>query len=650
MYRKSLVLLLLMALAVPLLGATAKDQDDRSQAYYHFMLGLQKERDQDLSGAIDEYKQALVFDPKASDIFVRLADLYVQTNRVPEAIQDAQVAIQKDPKNKEAHRMLGQIYLEKMYGNETNRQDLDSAIEQFEAVHRIDPDDDSAMLSLGQLYLQANQVQKSADILAEYLNQNPDSQTAIMSIASAYQQLNQPEKAIAFLLKYAQLNPNNLYVLQQLADTYAKTGKFADALEYQKRAFEADSDNPSITRKYVDLLARNEKYEEAIAILEARVSNEPEKLEWLVLLAKTYQKWGKQEEAESLIRTKLAANPNDLDLQLALIQIFEEGTKYREALQQLDQMLQTVNSDALLDAKEQKTDLALIYSHMGYTAQQLKEYDQSTQYYEKAKTYIEPDEAGKIDFYIALNYRGLKQYDKSIDLLNDSIQRDPNDTDSWELLSLIYEEKGDQANSDKIIDHLISTHPNSLQYALMKAERMQRREKYQDAITYLKQIQPRFPPDDRTLFLLGSASERLKKYDDAEGFFRQVIALNPQNADAYNYLGYMLIDETNRVQEGLNFIKRALELDRNNGAYLDSLGWGYFKLNQLELAEDNLRQASQKLSDNAVVYDHLGDLYFKQGKFQLAVESWEKALEFKDNEIDPQFIRKKIDDTKNRIH
>src|SRR4030095_9651523 len=130
----------------------------------------------------------------------------------------------------------------------------------------------------------------------------------------------------------------------------------------------------------------------------------------------------------------------------------------------------------------------------------------------------------------------------------------------------------------------------------------------QDSISYLKGIQPRFPADDRTLFLLGAASERLKKYDDAEGFFKQVIEINPQNSDAYNYLVYMLIDNGTRVQEGLDFVKRALEIDRNNGAYMDSLGWGYFKLNQLDLAEDNLRQAMEKLSENAVVNDHMGDL------------------------------------------
>jgi predicted Zn-dependent protease len=277
MFKRFALVGILLALAFPV--RATEQSDDRSQAYYHFMVGLMKERSQDLSAAIDQYREALQYDPKAPEIFARLADLYVQTNRVQEAVKDAQTQIDQNPDNKEAHRMLGQIYLEKMYGAETDRQDLVNAIREFEAVHRIDPTDEIAMLSLGQLYLQANQPKDAAAVLAKYLEKNPDSQPAIMAIASAYQQLNQPEKAVSYLLKYAQLNPNNLYVIQQIADSYIKAGDFGPALEFQRRAFEADPDNPTLMRKYVELLTRAEKYNEATSLLEERVKNEPDKHE-----------------------------------------------------------------------------------------------------------------------------------------------------------------------------------------------------------------------------------------------------------------------------------------------------------------------------------------------------------------------------------
>jgi predicted negative regulator of RcsB-dependent stress response len=69
----------------------------------------------------------------------------------------------------------------------------------------------------------------------------------------------------------------------------------------------------------------------------------------------------------------------------------------------------------------------------------------------------------------------------------------------------------------------------------------------------------------------------------------------------------------------------------------------------MDLAEDNLRMALERLDDNAVVHDHLGDLYFKQGKFREAITRWEDALQKKSSEIDPAYIQKKIDDTKARL-
>ena len=616
---KTLILIGIMMISIPLSGA--QESPERSQAYYHFMLGLMKERSQDLSAAIDQYREALQYDPQATEIFARLADLYVQTNRVPEAVKDAQAAITRNPDNKEAHRMLGQIYLEKMYGSETNQEDLSNAIREFEEVHRLDPQDQAAMLSLGQLYLQANKSKKATSMLEQYLKKDPDSQTAIMAIASAYQQMNQPEKATTHLLHYLELNPENIYVIQQIADSYAKAGDFSAALEYQRRAYESDPDNPNLVRKYIDLLGKAKKFDEAVSLLEQQVQNEPAKLDWIVMLARTYQKWGKQEQAESLIQSKAKSNPEDIDLALSLVQIYEEGGKHQEAMTELERMLKYVQDSSSTDTRDQKTNLALIYSHMGFTAQQMKDYDRSNEFYKKARQYVDVEDTGKIDFYIALNLRGQKKWDEAIELLQQAIKVNPNpsDTDSLELLSLIYEDKGDIANSDKIIEQLINTYPDSIQFALLKAERLQRREKYEESIAYLKTVAPRFPSDERALFLMGAASERLKKHNEAEGFFKQVLDLNEQNADALNYLGYMLIDSGTRVQEGIDYVKHALEIDHNNGAYLDSLGWGYFRLNQLDLAEDNLRLALEKLEDNAVVHDHIGDLYFKQGKFQLAV-------------------------------
>jgi tetratricopeptide (TPR) repeat protein len=134
--------------------------------------------------------------------------------------------------------------------------------------------------------------------------------------------------------------------------------------------------------------------------------------------------------------------------------------------------------------------------------------------------------------------------------------------------------------------------------------------------------------EDRSylLFLRGELAERQKHYEPAEQFFRQTLELEPANAMALNYLGYMMADRGKQLPEALKLIRKAVELDPMNGAYLDSLGWAYFKMGEYELAEQNLRQAVDRDQTDATVHDHLGDLYEKTGRTRLAAAQWQLSL------------------------
>jgi tetratricopeptide (TPR) repeat protein len=108
--------------------------------------------------------------------------------------------------------------------------------------------------------------------------------------------------------------------------------------------------------------------------------------------------------------------------------------------------------------------------------------------------------------------------------------------------------------------------------------------------------------------------------------FRRVLVNDSDNATALNYLGYMLADRGVRLEEALGYIKKALQMDPQNGAYLDSLGWAYYKLGNYVLAEENLRKASERIGNDPAVLDHLGDLYLKTDRLKMAAAYWERAL------------------------
>ena len=120
------------------------------------------------------------------------------------------------------------------------------------------------------------------------------------------------------------------------------------------------------------------------------------------------------------------------------------------------------------------------------------------------------------------------------------------------------------------------------------------------AVKLLQDAQAKFPASTAIVFELGATFEKQKDFAGAETAFRQVLAREPEHAAALNYLGYMLAERGERLDESVEYLKRALAIEPDNGSFLDSLGWAYFKAGKLDLAEENLRRAAEQLRANSV--------------------------------------------------
>lgn len=130
------------------------------------------------------------------------------------------------------------------------------------------------------------------------------------------------------------------------------------------------------------------------------------------------------------------------------------------------------------------------------------------------------------------------------------------------------------------------------------------------------------------LYLRGICYERLKQWDKAVADFKRVLELKPDNADALNYLGYTWVDRNENLEEAFDMIRRAVALQPNSGAIVDSLGWAHYKLGEYEKARVQLEKAVELSPSSATIIDHLGDVYWKVGRFREAGYQWERALEF----------------------
>jgi tetratricopeptide (TPR) repeat protein len=141
-------------------------------------------------------------------------------------------------------------------------------------------------------------------------------------------------------------------------------------------------------------------------------------------------------------------------------------------------------------------------------------------------------------------------------------------------------------------------------------------------------------------FQLGAAHERNKDYATAEKYFRKALELAPDFAEALNYLGYMWAERGENLQEAQRLIEKAVQLEPENGAFLDSMAWVLYQQGKVREALPWMEKALKHSPEpDPTLYDHLGDIYWKLGRPEPARDAWRKSLELEDNPA----VRKKLE-------
>jgi tetratricopeptide (TPR) repeat protein len=142
-------------------------------------------------------------------------------------------------------------------------------------------------------------------------------------------------------------------------------------------------------------------------------------------------------------------------------------------------------------------------------------------------------------------------------------------------------------------------------------------------------------------YSLGVLYEKTNRFEESIHQMRTLLKIDPDHADALNFIGYSYADRGINLGEAEKMIQKALQLKPGNGYMIDSLGWTYFKQNRIDLAIQYLKEAASLLPNDGTVAEHLGDAYLKAGRSQEALESYQRALK-----LNPASgsLPKKIDD------
>ena len=657
---KVVLLAAVVGLSVSMADAqTAQTPADRiGQAYEQFLLGRSLEKSDKIEAAIGAYRRAMQLDPKSADIPAELSALYLRQNRLQDALSAAEEALKIDAANHDANRVAGFVYLSKADpgrpGAPRTPQDdkpdenLTKAIVHFEAAIDRTPGDTDAKVraTLAQLYLRTGSNAKAIPLLAELVAQDPGWQDGPLLLADAYAGSGRNADAIAWLEGIVSDEP---HLYPTLADFYEREHRWKDAAAAYAHAIEISPRNTQLRQlklRYASALLNTGTREEMVKARDALkdlASSTPDDGRALYLLSQAQRRLGDVNAAEATARRVIAQNSKSPWGYYALAEALEERHQFQAAIDALTPAVTEARGQAAPD----RFVLSLLLPHLGFAYQELRQLDKALTVFQEAHR-LSPEDPS-VTGYLIQAYITAKKYPAAIQLADEARVARPNDLRLARLEAQALRQSGKAEQGIALLETVLEANGNDPSAYVALAQMYSEADRGNQAVKVLQDAQMKFPADRTIPFELGAVFDKQKRFSDAEAAFKQVLARDPENAPALNYLGYMLAERGERLDESVSYIKKALQLEPENGSYLDSLGWAYYKADQLELAEENLKRAADQMATNSVIQDHYGDVLFKRGRTDDAIAAWTRALAGDRDSIDPGTIDKKIKSAKQKL-
>ncbi len=621
--------------------ASAQPAETRHpEAYYEFLLGRHLEREGEVSEAVAAFERARRLDPSSAEPVAELAALYARQGQFDQARSQAEAALGLDADNVEANRVLGSLYaaIADSDAKDPAIAPADAAtraIDHLERSRRSASDFDAGVdLTLARLYLNANRPAEAVTVLERVLDLQPEIAEAAVLLSRAETALGRPERAAAALEAAAAGNPR---LLAARGELYERQQRWADAAAAYGKLSELVPSNIDTRLRWASALLQVDTPEaagKARDLLRPLAQGSAVEPRTLYLLANAERRTKDFDAAEATAERLITAAPDSPSGPFVLAQIHEDQRRYDKAASALRPVVARLAAQP-----EPPREVLTLMAHLGFAELQIGDAEGAIATFEKARAL-----GGGSSFDVSLiqAYVMARKYDRAADLARQARQRRPKDVRLVELEARALAKGGRGDRAVVLMREAVAENGDDVRAHLTLAEVLQEASRAGEADQALDAAAVRFPTDVSVPFQRGALLEQRKDYQGAEAAFRQALARDPQHAPTLNYLGYMLADRGERLDEAVDLVERALTIDPDNGSYLDSLGWAYFKQRKIDKAETLLRRAAEQAPGNSVVQDHYGDVLWANGRRDEAVAAWQRALKGDRESVDSKAIEAKI--------
>ena len=625
---------------------TTPTDEARAQAQFEFLMARRMEAAGDMPGALAALERARKLDPMSAELSAELAGFYARQNRLIDAVVVAEQALKLDKDNAEAHNVLGLIYVSWADGGaplppgQTQALARASAIEHLSAIQSspIMVTNPNLQMTLGRLHLRAGKAAAAVPILEQVAQQVPWAAEPLALLFEAQVALGRLEDAAAALTSAAEINPR---YWPQLGQFYERQDQWDEAASaYESALTTARQPNRDVQIRYAAALINTESGAgKARDVLNELLKATPADTRVLYLMSMAERTDGDLEAAEATARRIVAIDPGSVTGLRALVSVLFERHDYQQVVEAVTPLLKDPSR-----AKGRELEGAAVLVQLGIAQQQLARWDDAIAAYTTAKT-LTPRDA-EIDAYLVQAHLTARRFDRAESLARDALARNADQPRLVRLRAQALLKSGKIAEANRLLEEGAARSPDNREFVIGLADLYADQKRTADAVRMLEQARRTFGDDESIAMRLATVYESAGKLDEAEQELRRLMAADPLNADALNSLGYMLADRGLRLPEAIELAERAVKIEPDNPAYLDTLGWALFKQGRVDDAAGPLGRAANTLTGNSVIQDHHGDLLARRGQTAAAIAAWERALAGDGEQIDRAAITKKIRDAK----
>lgn len=616
----------LVLLAVLSFTAAAGAQEFPNEPY-EFLLARLAAEDGRYEEALERLERILRKSPDDPVLRYERAMILIDAGKVDAAEAELRAVVTRHPDFYDANRVLGRVLLDR--GN-TDRERVEEALKFLQAAFKSAPDDFSTGLAVAHILTSLDRMPEAERVLAAMVERAPDQRALNFQYAQVLTKLGRGAESKQYLERAVAVDPTFGPAIMQLLEMYQQENEWDKAAAILQPLVEEDPLNFEMQRQQAYYFLRAGDARNAEQRFRALVAADPNDARSLFYLAESLNDLEQYAEAEALFKKLLAADPKDTDVMASHAISLAGQKKWDQAAEAFQQLLTAPDLPDHVSA--------LARTQLAFIDLQKKNYEAAVETARSAFVFRDKPNAQAIN--IALEaLKKQSKYDDAVALLEPLLAKHQDDP----FLNARYIEALTRAGQKgKAAQHAALQTKLGTRNTIAAAEAYVQAGDTAAAVAHMKAAVGAKPEEVDLQFELGSVLERAGDHAGAEKAFLALLEKNPDHAPTLNYLGYMWAESGKNLERAHEMLVRAVSQEPNNGAYVDSLGWVYFRLGNLELAEKYLTDATSLVPRDPTVHEHLGDVLAKRGDMARALEAYRKALS-----LDPE--AKEVDKLRSKI-